>query len=275
MYELLLYGQVPQTRHEQVLKVLAGVAAMQPRRIVKRHIVYRPTREPEEPGSNLRRGGSQAVAVKNTARPGGSKPLYFTHLVQRLPESFERENTRSTEDDPAVAKQDAVSESQWSHEWHDLPDPVDRGVLVRQTTNSGAIEGNAHAYAIALGNKFVSEFYIEGNQYVLGNVVIFLHRILHEPGVRSLETEPKIDLPSFSALSPLDPSGAYILEAKIRVQDLNNPALLDTGIQELQGFKKHMKGCVELHVPDRLTLDTRVKYQPRGIAPPNHQVAAR
>ena len=103
---------------------------------------------------------------------------------------------------------------------------------------------------------------MEGNRFVLNNVVVFLHRVLHEPGVRSLETTPKVDPPAFAALKPFDPSGAYILEAKVRVQDLNNQAVVEEGVNELKAFQKQMKGCVELDIPDRLSLDTRVKYRP-------------
>ena len=87
--------------------------------------------------------------------------------------------------------------------------------------------------------------------------------MLHEPGVRSLETAPKDNLPAFPVLQPLDASGAYILEAKIRVHDLNNLSVLDEGVDELKEFQTQMKGCVELTVPERLSLDTRVKYRPR------------
>jgi mediator of RNA polymerase II transcription subunit 18, fungi type len=116
-------------------------------------------------------------------------------------------------------------------------------------------------------SRFVSEYYIEGHRFVHGSVVILLHRVLHEPGVRSLQTEPKVDLPAFSALQPFDPSGAYILEAKVRVQDLNTPAVLENGVGQLKAFQQQMKGCVELDLPDRLALDTRVKYK-APTAPP-------
>jgi mediator of RNA polymerase II transcription subunit 18 len=88
--------------------------------------------------------------------------------------------------------------------------------------------------------------------------------VLHEPGIRSLETAPKEELPAFAALQPLDPSGAYILEAKIRVYNLNNPVVLEAGVEELKRFQKQMKGCVELDVPERLSLDTRVKYKAKA-----------
>lgn len=93
-------------------------------------------------------------------------------------------------------------------------------------------------------------------------MVIFLHRILHEPGVRNLQTEPKAKPPPFESLQLLDQSGTYILEAKVRVQDFKDAAVLESGVNELKAFQTSMKGCVELSLPDRLAMDTRVKYKP-------------
>ena len=121
--------------------------------------------------------------------------------------------------------------------------------------------------------RFVSEYYIEGHRFVHENIVLFLHRVLHEPGVRSLETEPKQHLPRFDALQPLDPSGAYILEAKIRVQDINNAAETDAAVEELRRFQTQMKGCVTMTLPDRLALDTRVRYRAPQQKPPQAMAA--
>lgn len=48
MHELLLYGSVPVVRHEQVLKILAGIAAMQPKSLYQRQSVFRPLPPTEE-----------------------------------------------------------------------------------------------------------------------------------------------------------------------------------------------------------------------------------
>jgi mediator of RNA polymerase II transcription subunit 18 len=61
-------------------------------------------------------------------------------------------------------------------------------------------------------------------------------------------------------------SGAYILEAKVRVQDFKDASILESGVNELKDFQKQMMGCVELSLPDRLSLDTRVKYKPPHAA---------
>lgn len=44
MQELLLFGQVPLARHDYVLSVLAGIAAMQPKPILEKHLHFKPSR---------------------------------------------------------------------------------------------------------------------------------------------------------------------------------------------------------------------------------------
>ncbi|KAF1849977.1 uncharacterized protein K460DRAFT_360838 [Cucurbitaria berberidis CBS 394.84] len=277
MHELLLYGQVPAGRHDQVLKILAGVAAMQPHRIVERRIIYKPQREPEEPGSNLRRGGTQAVAVKQTKQTA-APALHYTKLVQRLSEEefgidagLPHENTKSLSADVHDGQ-----EPVWSMLFEDVPDTGDRGVSIRFTNTTDLLSGDPHAFMMASGpNSFVTEYYVEGHRYVHGNVVIYLHRVLHEPGVRNLQEAPKVTPPSFSSLELLDPSGAYIFEAKVRVNEFNNSTVLESGVSELKKFQKEMKGCVELALPDRLSLDTRVKYKPPHAPAANTQARPR
>ncbi|KAF9738759.1 hypothetical protein PMIN06_008963 [Paraphaeosphaeria minitans] len=264
MHELLLYGQLPPPRHEQVLKILAGHAAMQPRRVLERHIIYKPTREPEEPGAHLGRGGGSQTVGGKPVKQGTVKNLFYTKLVQKLDQGdFGRADDKPADSNHLSANVKSGEEPKWSFEFQDLPDTGDRGVCARLTASTDLLSGDPHAWMLATGpHQFVSEYYVEGHRFVHGNVVIFLHRILHEPGVRSLETAPKVDPPAFDALKPFDPSGAYIIEAKVRVQDYNNQAVLEDGVNELKGFQKQMKGCVELDIPDRLSLDTRVRYRP-------------
>ncbi|KAH9881355.1 hypothetical protein IAQ61_000079 [Plenodomus lingam] len=271
MHELLLYGQVPVDRHDQVLKILAGVAAMQPRHVIERCVIYKPTREPEEPGANLRRGGSQAVGIKQ-AKQTAAATLYYTRLVQKLTEDDfgTQDGLPHEQGKHLVADIASGEEPKWSALFEDIPDTGDRGVSIRFTNSTDLLSGDPHAYMVASGpNQFITEYYVEGHRFVHRNVVIYLHRVLHEPGVRNVQDAPKVTLPSYAALRLLDPSGAYIVEAKVRIQDFNNSAVLESGVNELKKFQAQMKGCVELFLPDRLTLDPRVKYRaPQAPAAP-------
>jgi len=150
MHELLLFGQVPAARHEQVLKILAGVAAMQPRPTLQRCILYRPTRAPDEPGANLRRGGSQAVDIKptkQTAAAAAAAALYHTRLVQTL----SHDHLGVPHDLPLSADAAAGEEPQWAVVLDDVPDTGDRGVSIRFTSSTDLVSGDPHAYMLASG----------------------------------------------------------------------------------------------------------------------------
>ncbi|KAF2872514.1 mediator complex, subunit Med18 [Massariosphaeria phaeospora] len=272
MHELLLYGQVPAPRHDQVLKILAGVAALQPRRLLARHIIYKPQRAPDEPGSHLRRGGTQAIGGKNHKQPV-AKDLYYSQLVQKLSEEdLNRSGPQPSNGSSSTGGTGSGAEPKWTIEFQDVPDTGDRGVSIRMTTSTGILSGDPHAYMLSNGpNQFMSEYYVEGHQIVHGNVVVFLHRVLHD----SSGTSPKANLPKFTELKPFDPSGAYILEAKVQVQEFNNTNVLEAGVDELKRFQSQMKGCVELSVPDRLSLDTRVKYKAAAPSSKKAQPGAR
>ena len=57
----------------------------------------------------------------------------------------------------------------------------------------------------------------------------------------------------------LDPSGAYVLQAAVRIQDGSKVETMTKGTNELLALKEMLKGVVDMEVGDRLALDTRVK----------------
>lgn len=72
-------------------------------------------------------------------------------------------------------------------------------------------------------------------------------------------SEPSTKLPSISELTPLDQSGTFLFEAYVRVEDRTNSTLTDMALRELRAFRETLKGCLDLKVPDRLAMDTRVR----------------
>ena len=60
MHELLLFGQIPPSRHDQVLNILAGVAAMQPVPVLEKHLVFKPNRLPAS-ARPVQVGGAQDI----------------------------------------------------------------------------------------------------------------------------------------------------------------------------------------------------------------------
>jgi Med18 protein len=61
-----------------------------------------------------------------------------------------------------------------------------------------------------------------------------------------------------SNLTPLDPSGSYVLQASIEIVDGNSPELKDQATQQLLAIKETLRSSISLEPGDRLALDTRV-----------------
>src|ERR1700760_3514454 len=98
MHELYLFGLVPEDRRFLVLSVLAGFAAMQPRRNIEHHVMFKPARGPlafEGP-----KGGSQTVTVDKVQQPyTAGKELFYWRIVKDLEDDdFGRTEPAADED---------------------------------------------------------------------------------------------------------------------------------------------------------------------------------
>lgn len=69
------------------------------------------------------------------------------------------------------------------------------------------------------------------------------------------------DIPSLDIANSrlLDPSGTYMLQAAVRVQDGSKVEIMTKGVTELLSLKETLKGIVDMEMGTRLALDTRVR----------------
>lgn len=100
---------------------------------------------------------------------------------------------------------------------------------------------------------------MEGDVFVLNDIVIFLHRVLLYPTGTQESHGPRRQLPAYQELSPLERTGSYVLQAAITVQDGGNQEMMRTASQHLFGLREQLKSAVRLEMADRLSLDTRAK----------------
>ncbi|KAI4747180.1 hypothetical protein E4T50_02526 [Aureobasidium sp. EXF-12298] len=125
MHELLLYGQVPLERHDQVLKILAGIAAMQPQTLFERHLIYRPMRSAQDNKPNK----------KFPNKPVKPQPLTFQHLVRQLDQSeFGKDSAILLEsDDNGSVSRPAYT---WRLKTQETPEPETKTIVLRQATDT-------------------------------------------------------------------------------------------------------------------------------------------
>lgn len=220
MQDLLLYSQIPANRHKQVLQILAGVTAAQPTQRRTQVLIFEQLKLP--------------TASKKT-QPNNAQRRTYQHLV----------------------RDDGLSSS-WRRRTADVPEPGVTQIISQSATDIAVSGLDLEAFRPGSETyRLVSQYCLVGSQFVHGNVVVSICRILRAPGLTDDPTEGSF--PDLDSLSPLDPSGSYIVEAFVRVEDGSTTALRDRATKDLLSFAHSLKGAVDLRVPDRLALDPKVK----------------
>lgn len=233
MHEISLFGQISLGRHEQVLNILAGLAAMQPRPFYEKHTLYMPKKTAQ----------SDAQVQKVNKKPQNIQPTY-THLI----ETFKSADHGKT-----------LSPRGHKVRYVETPEPETKAFILRRVEESDVTADELQRYADA--NKFskVTEYYIEGQRLTCRDIAISLYRHLLSDQADGKTSEDKNDVFKLNDMKLLDPSGAFIVEATVRIDDRTKPVLVQTATEELNWFRNEMKGSIEMRVPERLSLDTRVR----------------
>ncbi|KAI9676782.1 MAG: Mediator of RNA polymerase II transcription subunit 18 [Trizodia sp. TS-e1964] len=276
MHELSLFSQVALARHDLVLRILAGVSGMQPERTIERHLLYKSRRTPasKTAQSNPQTLQSQQIQALRAQLKG--EPYYLKLIGAVDEQDFGEDGGTSTPrdlEDAEMTGQEAASasgydidEQQWSLRFSDLPDvPVaaTRSVTSRMISIVDITDGNGLDLMAEQGNMY--EYVLEGHQAIHNNIILHLFRIRRFPkrsqsqAASNSGPSPLKRLPPLKSLRLLDPSGGYILQASIRLQDGGKPESISLGVDELKQFKELTKGVIELDAGERLALDTRVK----------------
>lgn len=264
MHELLLFASIPAVQHHDLLQQLAGLTAMQPNRVLERRLIFKPYRKPGF--LKPRPGGSQDVQPSEVQRlnkllNGG---LYHMQVVGEVQASDFGSSSDAVMGGTSEKIQEQAgydpSNQSWRIEYKDIPEAGTGSAVTSRLVSTAKVPyGNITPMTRAWGFDYASEYIVEGHSFVRDDTVLFLHRVMNFPANQHPSTVPAQQLPPLDHLKPLDPSGGFVLQVSITVQDSGNPDLLKAASQRLLGLKEQLKSTVKLEPADRLALDTRVK----------------
>ena len=176
MHELLLFAQVPSARHEQILNIIAGIAGMPPKKIIERHVIFKPKRAPSFKSGPM--GASQGVQNQQIQAIQGQLKgeLFYLQLVNDVSETSMRgqdgsqyhssPGDGSSERSDGRAKGDGNPTS-WSLCFFDLPEVAGRRpVTSRMISSVEILEGDAMGFMDGLGYRYV-ELSVHDDRHVL------------------------------------------------------------------------------------------------------------
>ena len=232
MHELLLFSQISPARHNQVLNILAGVTGSQPFAYQDQTALFAQLRLPEI-----------NISSKKKPAPGTPQPQKWVHKLSRP--------VQITSDPPE-------STGQWRQRVEQTPDPSVKDHTAREVTENDVKD--VKAFLNPSSYRLLGQQYTLGHRFVSSNVVIRIFRVLL-PAQQQLPADKILEGPPLpvSELSILDPSGTYVVEVSVRMEDRKNTKIAEQAVAELRVFKQSVEGVIDLRVPDRLALDTRVK----------------
>lgn len=230
MHEVLLHSQISPARHSQVLNVLAGVTGSQPFAYQDQHLLFAQLRHAETAGSK-----------KKTQQPVQQQQRWHQNLIRPV----------------QASKESVEAAGPWRLRVEQTPDPNIKDAIAREV-NETVLE-NVEQFKDSTIFRPKAHSYRLGHRFVSNNIVIRIFRILIAPELapvdKLLESEPL----TLGELEVLDRSGTYVVEISVRVEDRKNTKIAEQAHAELKAFQQNLDGCIDLRMPDRLSLDTKVK----------------
>lgn len=159
MHEILLFASVPAAQHDDLLHQLAGLAAMQPKEVLERRLLFKSFRKPGY--IKPRVGGSQAQGqegvseVQRLIKMLGSG-MYHIQVVSDV--------DRAASSADAGGMGVAESQAEWRIEFKDVPD-------------AGAATGVTTRFAASarVSDDYISSLNAWGFKYVLLRDLSFCH----------------------------------------------------------------------------------------------------
>ena len=105
--------------------------------------------------------------------------------------------------------------------------------------------------------SYKSSYYLTGHRFThLNTSLLLIKAVMPQSGESPAHVSDTGDLASGQLV---DPSGSYLIQASIRVQDGSKVELMNRATAELMSLKETLKGVVDLEMGDRLAMDTRVR----------------
>ncbi|ODQ47533.1 hypothetical protein PICMEDRAFT_40924, partial [Pichia membranifaciens NRRL Y-2026] len=168
----------------------------------------------------------------------------------------EKENEADVFGESITKPNPNVNSSIWTLQLTDIPAGGKNSVLIQNIYETTIYQtDDVIGYLDELGYMHEAEFWTDGVRFYYGNVIIELSRLYIKAD--EMVIDPVEDSET-SKLSLLDPTGTCHVKAYVNVGALNDLESAAIGIKQLESLKKELSEIVELHIPDRTAMDSRI-----------------
>lgn len=171
-----------------------------------------------------------------------------------------------------------INNSIWTLQLSDIPAGGKNSTLIQNIYETTIYQtDDVIGYLDELGYMHEAEFWTDGVRFYYGNVILELSKIyvLDNNNNNNKSTVIEADLSSQSLfesdLKLLDGSGNCHVKAYVNVGALNDLESAALGIKQLESLKKELLDIVELAIPDRTVMDSRINSRIANSNSSNHK----
>lgn len=171
----------------------------------------------------------------------------------------------------SITKQDSnlLNDSIWTLQLSDIPAGGKTTVSVQNIYETTIYQtDDVIGYLDELGYIYEAEFWRNGIRFFYGNIIIEIYQlyIIDDDKNKSMtdsesqnvnNTQNNKDSSPLS-LKLLDKSGNCFVKAFVNVGSLNDVENVSLGTKQLESLKNELSEIIELHIPDRLAMDSRI-----------------
>ncbi|KAL9032290.1 MAG: hypothetical protein Q9214_008029, partial [Letrouitia sp. 1 TL-2023] len=124
--------------------------------------------------------------------------------------------------------------TKWTLQFRDIPEAGNRRpVTLRLMADTPITAGDPMAFMKAMEYTHISTHHLQGHRWTQNNISLLL--------IQPLLSSNNNNNNNNEDPRPLDPSGAYLLTASIKVQDGTKPEQISRGVRELVALKDTLK----------------------------------
>lgn len=276
--QLSLTAQVPSTKINRLLLTLKTLTGNIQSEMNQHSVILKPRYPftPEIIPGKVMQIESYRIRMNRIWERKNNSIITFSDLIN----SLNNEKLIEIKGD-SITKQDSngLNSSIWTLQLSDIPAGGKTSVSIQNIYETTIYQtDDVIGYLDELGYMHETEFWNNGIRFYYNNVIIEIYQLytlddeknnnviidadsemINDDPTQSTSNnkDPKNDSSSLH-LKLLDPSGTCFLKSYVNVGSLNDIESVSLGTRQLETLKKELSELVELHVPDRTAMDSRI-----------------
>mgnify|MGYP004706316583 CR=1 FL=1 len=171
--------------------------------------------------------------------------------------------------DSIINQNNGLNESIWTLQISDIPAGGENNVLIQNIYETTIYKtDDIIGYLEELGYMHEVEFWVKGWRFYYNNIIFEISKLLlidnnsnnNDDDIINIDNESTNNTNNLIKLKDFDDKGVYSIKAFVNISSFNDLESVAIGKKNLLDLKSQLQDLIDLHIPDRLLMDSRINY---------------